>query len=368
MPHVKVYGKSFKVNEVYQPVYGQAGTGKRGCDDRLRTLYMSDAMFNNNRLLGGTVADIGCNLGYFLFKLSERNEYKLTGIDKNAQVVAIADHIKRHKSINNVTFQTATASGDGFPVADTYLVFSVLHHVMKGPKFADDVFLVQAAKHASTIYVELATHLEWPGWAKKLVVPGNPYAHWERELSRITGNNFNVRLIGMHPTHINTVRPMYQLKRKLAESLSVDGKTYTVYDRWTTAYRGYKACELSAQEIGAGKAPRSSSEYMFATCDNEHWFIKRRRGKYAIKRKVRGMLLSDILKYALLNFYDVVKLEHQLLDYASGARVHPDLNPWNFIVTESSDLVPIDEEGASLFGRGAEASKKLSWGLMNLIY
>ena len=79
-------------------------------------------------------------------------------------------------------------------------------------------------------------------------------------------------------------------------------------------------------------------------------------------------ILSDILKYALLNFYDVVKLEHQLLDYASGSRVHPDLNPWNFIVTESSDLVPIDEEGASLFGRGAEASKKLSWGLMNLIY
>jgi SAM-dependent methyltransferase len=368
MPRVEVYGKVFNVNEVYQPVYGKPGTGKRACDDRLRTLRMADALFDNNRLLSGSVADIGCNLGYFLFKLSEENKHKLVGIDKDGQVIAIANHIKKHKAIKNVSFKTAAASGQGFPEASTYFVFSVLHHVMKGPVFADDIFLKQAAKHATTMYVELATHLEHPHWAKKLVIKGNPYTYWARELARITDEKFNVRLVGMHSTHINTVRPMYQLKKKLKESLVIGGKEYTVYDRWTTAYRGYRACRLDAAGLQSGQVHKSASKYMFATNGGEHWFVKQKDDKYTVRPKLNGLLLSDILKYSLLNFYDVLKIEKQLLKWARGDKTHPDAHPWNFMVTETSDLVAIDEEGKSLFGDSPDISKKLIWTLINLLH
>ena len=368
MPHVDIYGKTFSVNEVYQPVYGQAGTGKRGCDDRLRTLYMADALFNNSTLLQGTVADIGCNLGYFLFKLSEKNSNKLVGVDKDGQVIAIANHINKHKKIENVAFKAAAGSAKGFPAADTYLIFSVLHHVMKGPTFADDIFLKQAAKHATTMYVELATHLEHPKWAKKLVISGNPYTYWAGELERITDGRFNVRLVGMHPTHINTVRPMYQLKKKIAEPLVIDGKKYVVYDKWTTSYRGYRACRLTPDDLQTGKVIKSGSTYMFAESEGAHWFIKTAGAGHAVRPKIAGMLLSDVLKYSLLNFYDVVKIEQQLTEWASGDRAHPDAHPWNFMVTEQSELFAIDEEGQSLFGRGADVSKKLVGTLMNLLY
>jgi hypothetical protein len=185
------------------------------------------------------------------------------------------------------------------------------------------------------------------------------------ELGKLTQNKYNIRLIGMHRTHMNTIRPMYQLKKKIKEDLWIDGKKYEVYDRWNTPYEGYLNFILSPGDIEKGCAQTSERTYMFATHNSKHWFIKKEGNEYKICPKIDGLLLSEIMKFGMINFYDRIKMRKQILGWIKDEKIHPDPHEWNIIVDGNSNMHLIDDGGKSMFGSDKETARKILITLLN---
>lgn len=333
MATISIQGIDYDIGECYQTVYrGQVGV--RSCDDRLDAILKADHAFNDDNMLKGTVCDWGSNLGYFSLSIGERTDQRVFGVECDPAAFRIAQQLKIVYGRDNVEFVLGRVPQDA-PPADTNLALSVLHHID-----GDQAFAIMG--RGKTMYLELAHHHEHPRWAQK-IKPENPNVpptfYWHERLEKIFPD-FCVRLIGVHNTHLGSLRPLFQLKRKIQEIVVHDGKEYNVYDRFAYPFVG-------------GNRPHDR-RYAYATHDGKRYFLKENQGAITVSDYIDGYLLLDIIRFGLLPYYDKKKLVGQIMDGASG---HTDPHCWNAIVNKKSELFWIDTDDihVSKFGTNPES-------------
>ncbi|HML55318.1 MAG TPA: methyltransferase domain-containing protein [Solidesulfovibrio magneticus] len=88
---------------IWRPVLGPDGTRIAAAGDG-REIPELDAYIGNLELNGKTVADLGCNLGYFAFLAKRRGAGKTLGLDIDPDVVRVASAIARLHDAPDVTF------------------------------------------------------------------------------------------------------------------------------------------------------------------------------------------------------------------------------------------------------------------------
>ncbi len=86
--------------------------------------------------------DIGCNEGFFVFKLADRGGL-CVGIDSGRNEIMTANSIKSIYQIDNVIFSNLYVKPKditGFPVFDVVIFHSIFHHLVSnnGLEFAKD--------------------------------------------------------------------------------------------------------------------------------------------------------------------------------------------------------------------------------------
>jgi hypothetical protein len=331
----KIYGKEFNLPEIYQPIFGQEGSTPTARDSKSRvdSILLADRIYNDSLIMNGSICDFGSNLGHFCFSMEKKGILgPVTGVESGEGWLSAARHIAN--SINS-----KCSFVNHLVQADTFLFLSVTHHLMKDSTYENmqGIFDNIVSAGTKTIYVEQATHLEFPDWAKKLWSPGNIYLHFMRKLDSVTHGNYNIRLVAMDRNErLNTVRPIYQLKRKITEEIEVNGKVYTAYDKWSFPFIGVDATEPSR------------IYYYAKDAGGDDFFIKKETGNYITGRsfppvkKIEGLLFSDILRLGILGFYNSGKIKEQLKELKREANILDDLRPWNIIIDEASNLHVID--------------------------
>ncbi len=89
---------------IWRPVLGPDGTRIAAAGDG-REIPELDGYIGNLDLIGKTVADLGCNLGYFAFLAKRRGATKTLGLDIDADVIRAATAIARLHNAPDVTFR-----------------------------------------------------------------------------------------------------------------------------------------------------------------------------------------------------------------------------------------------------------------------
>ncbi|MEK9652310.1 MAG: class I SAM-dependent methyltransferase [Betaproteobacteria bacterium] len=77
--------------------------------------------------------DVGCNEGYFIFKMAERGGFCL-GVDAGRNEIMVADALAKIHKINNVSFINASVDPESalrFPKFDVVIFLSVFHHLAR---------------------------------------------------------------------------------------------------------------------------------------------------------------------------------------------------------------------------------------------
>ena len=168
---------------LYQPIYGKDTRKKstRDCEDRWEVI--APALDKEV----GAVLDIGCNLGYFSFKASERGNMVL-GIESDPIYFAFANAIKEVHNVKNCTFMNKLVDLEflrRLPVFDVVFNFSVFHHWVKayGPETSIEMMKVLATKTKRQLFFETGQSDEiGTKWYKKLAFMGEKPDKWIRQL------------------------------------------------------------------------------------------------------------------------------------------------------------------------------------------
>jgi SAM-dependent methyltransferase len=178
-----------KLTKAYQPsVFGersQCGAG-RECQDRFK---------NINECLPDTplsCLDIGCNEGYFVFRMSERGGF-CHGIDKGRNEIMVADGLAKVNNINNVSFSNAEIDVDyifGLPHYDVIIFMSVFHHIARhnGLKYAEEFMLALSSINNKYLIFETGQPNELnTEWAEDLTFMKPDVESWISEMLRRSG-------------------------------------------------------------------------------------------------------------------------------------------------------------------------------------
>lgn len=340
MQIIYINNKHYQVPELYQPVPGTENH-KRDCIDRLNTILMADMGYNSGNLFKGSISDWGSSLGYFTMEFASRTDNNVYGIDFDSNNIALSNAIKESRDIKNAEFIHGKVP-DNVPDSDSHIVLSVLHHQMKEPAIPGPV--INKFKSGNTIYLELAHHNESPDWSENLVYSEDitPILYWKRQLERDFGEEFNVRIIGVHPTHLGSLRSMYLVKRNINESIEINNETYIIYDRFKTGYNGFWDHSDPGGNPSEKNIGKSDTDYAYAIKDDTRYFIKFVNNKaIRVEPYIDGLLLSDIIKFGILPYYNRSSIKRQLREIADNLN-HKDPHFWNFIIDSESIVHSID--------------------------
>lgn len=157
---------------------------------------------------GGSALDLGCDLGYFTFRLAEAG-YVALGVEASPDYVFLARalaEIGRYESATFLRLAIAPDNVAALPACDVVLCLSVFHHWVKhhGPAGAEGM-LRQAARRAGRHLVfETGQPEEDARWAGAMAFMGPDSRAWiERCLA---GLGFDlVRHLGRFATHVSPV-------------------------------------------------------------------------------------------------------------------------------------------------------------------
>jgi len=336
----------FEITELYQPIYNfnEVQEYKRNSNDRWKTILQAEEGYNNNKMFEGSICDWGCSLGYFSFKLAEKTKKIITAIDYDYNNILLCNEIRKFNQIKNVEFLTGIIPEAIPENYESHIILSTLHHFQKNYKLPNEVY--EKIKNSTTIYLELAHCNESPSWANKLLPEDYESLSPIHTLFNYITNQFlthTVRLIGVHKTHIGSLRPLFQLKKHISEKIETELFTGIIYDRFLLPYIDFGDFSLTPQgKLAHGKREKQGISYAFAKdVLNEKYFLKFINNVLTKKSKfINGFLLSDIIKFGLLPYYDRFKIKTQLTKYNSTN--HTDPHTWNFFITEQSEVIPID--------------------------
>ena len=136
---------------VKEPAPGD-GRG-RPCEDRYNAFV---AHLPEGEAL--SVLDIGCNRGYFVFRMAERGGLCI-GIDSDRNEIMFADALATVHGVPNVAFTTMVVdrkSVEGLPSVDVTICLSIFHHWVRsyGVEAAKDIMRVIADRTESFLIFE----------------------------------------------------------------------------------------------------------------------------------------------------------------------------------------------------------------------
>lgn len=338
--------KEFKIAELYQPLYKIETKEKpqRVCIDRWNVILQAEEGYNNNKFFTEDIVDWGSSLGYFSFLMAEKTKKTIYAIDHDINNLNLCREIQYEGKISNIDFIEGEVPS-AIPMGmKSHLILSVLHHFQESIEIPQSIF--EKIEYADTIYLELAHCNEWPFWAQNLVPKDNHFLspfHTLKYMLEKTFKNFIVRLIGVHNTHIGSVRPLFQLKRKINEEIKTELFTGIIFDRFKLPYIDFGDFSLGADgKLYHGCRHKENITYAYALDEKGNKSHLKFEGEKLIKISefIDGFLLSDIIKFGLLPYYDRQKLKIQLAGIT--VKNHKDPHPWNFIVKDDSTIAPID--------------------------
>lgn len=142
----------------YQPIYPNFN----GCDARKRDIFNQrwEAILGElSEFKEGSALDIGCNIGFFSFKLNELGYY-VEGIDADPSNVFFCNSLIEHLGLENISFQKGSfdeARASHMPSFDVVLCLSVFHHVIRanGDEKSRQILRDLIAKTRRVIFMDI---------------------------------------------------------------------------------------------------------------------------------------------------------------------------------------------------------------------
>lgn len=188
--------------EYYQPLYGvQKAQATRACEDRWAAIssHMDDSP--------GSLLDIGCNLGYFTFKATEKNKMAI-GIDADPFYIIACHTTKIVNKREYAVFSKGLVTKqflEKMPSFDTIFNFSVFHHWVKayGQDEAIAMMKILGSKTNALFFETGQPDEKGTKWAERLSFMGDKPDEWGVRFLKECGFS-NVEVIGTFATGLTT--------------------------------------------------------------------------------------------------------------------------------------------------------------------
>lgn len=291
----EIFGKKFNLPYLYQPIWepdSAEAPGRHDCAERLATILEADRIYDYKSLKDRAIVDWGSNLGWFLFELESRGiGTSWYGVENHPEFLAATRWIAEAN-------KKPIGCGEPFCIhtdkPTTLLILSASHQIENFEGQLQNI--LRRYPNIETVYIEQATHLEYPTWAERLKPPvyAVPAFWWRDHYQKITGGEYVCRLVGTSRTHLNTVRYFYILKRKIREGLHIFGKfpaDYKIEEKWNYPF------------LQSVSAPEGTREYYRTACGK---FIKKKvvngNENYFVDPWIDGLTLPAALKFGLFPF------------------------------------------------------------------
>jgi 2-polyprenyl-3-methyl-5-hydroxy-6-metoxy-1,4-benzoquinol methylase len=139
-----------------------------------------DMVLPNERL---TCIDIGCNEGYFAFKIAERGGFSI-GLDQDRNAIMVAEARAKVHKIDNVVFSNYQLDAEkcrALPKVDVIVFLSVFHHILRHNKIEYAMNFLRAISSINTRYMIFETgqpNEKNVSWIKDLEVMGEDFELW----------------------------------------------------------------------------------------------------------------------------------------------------------------------------------------------
>lgn len=198
----------FKWTELYQPTYNpkkfylyKGEKGKRYSDDRLEFIKQ-----NVNFSKANTYLDIGSQLGYFVFKLSENNDIIAQGIEMNYISWAYANSIATLYQKENVSFmkgKLTSMMSESLPNYDIISFLNIFHHIVhfEGFEEANKIMSILAKKCEYFIFETGQFNEKNLYWTDSLNFMGENPQKWIKEY--LFSLNYEIIAEKEFPNHLN---------------------------------------------------------------------------------------------------------------------------------------------------------------------
>jgi len=181
--------RTFRLTKKYQLNPFIKGKQSAPLRDTKARFDLIDKVLPQERL---SCIDIGCNEGYFVFKVAERGGFCL-GLDQDRNAIMVAQARAQIHKIDNVTFsnyQLDVEKCKALPKVDVIVFLSVFHHVLRhnGIEYAMD--FLRAISSINTRFMIFETGQpdeENVSWTKDLDVMGDDFEQWIIEALKSVG-------------------------------------------------------------------------------------------------------------------------------------------------------------------------------------
>ena len=182
---------------------GKESVSSRECQDRLEAF---------SRLLPKepfSFLDLGCNTGYFVFRLAERGGFGL-GIDAGRNEIMVCESLATLHRVKNVAFSRLPLTSDNvlaLPTFDVVILLSVFHHFVRhfGQESAMTMLSGVACKAKRFLVFETGQPDEESSWARELWFMGDDPGAWCEDTLRSLGFDRTHRL-GKFSTSVSGVK------------------------------------------------------------------------------------------------------------------------------------------------------------------
>ena len=150
-----------------------------------------------------TCLDIGCNEGYFTFKMAEKGAYCL-GVDAGRNEIMIADALAKIHKVNNISFVNLSVDSKIarlFPTFDVVIFMSVFHHLVRHNGLDDAKATLTSLSSICGKYMFFETgqpNEVGVSWAESLEFMLPDIQSWCTELLLEAGFR-EVKVVGEHP-------------------------------------------------------------------------------------------------------------------------------------------------------------------------
>lgn len=175
----------------------------RECWDRLEAFeeILPDAPFS--------FMDLGCNTGFFVFRLAELGGFGL-GIDSGRNEIMVCQTLATLHEIENVAFwklSLTPATVVSLPRVDVVVFLSLFHHLVRhyGEKEAMGMLSTIATKADRFLVFETGQPNEDSSWARELRFMGEDPVTWSEGTLRSYGFD-QVHRLGEYGTSISNVK------------------------------------------------------------------------------------------------------------------------------------------------------------------
>jgi SAM-dependent methyltransferase len=146
--------------------------------------------------------DIGCNEGFFTFKMAERGGYCI-GIDAGRNEIMVAEALKKTHCVENTLFSNTLLteeSFNGLPKFDVVIFLSVFHHIVRHNGLDNARHYMKAIYNINTKYLLFETgqpdevNMSWSG-EMGFMLPD--IEKWVKNLLHEVGY-IDIKVIGQH--------------------------------------------------------------------------------------------------------------------------------------------------------------------------